>query len=515
MTNKKKRIIRRSLVIFSILLFVGCAAFLIYYLILQPAYSRKVTDKYRRMYYAAANDSNNYEQTTDKKGKKKEKLDISLDKSQKGLKDSNGILLKFSKLLEYNSDIKGWLTIPGTNIDYPVMQAFSGSDFYLTRDFEGHKDKNGSLYVDGHCNVKKPSKSILIHGHNMDSTGMMFHQLLKYKDINFYKEHPVITFDSIYKEAKWKIIAYVRLSGDMKVNQGFTYLKGNFKNKHEFIDFVYQLEMRSLYQCPVKVNENDHLLLLSTCSYEIGDYRTVVVARRIRKGESAKVDTSTAVMRSDVLYPSDWYNKYEGEEPTVISFEDEMSFEKPSWYDGEYTTPSAIGTTFTEKGNIYKVLSRDEVEFVGCENGNVEELIVPSEITNEKRTYKVVSMAKNCLANAYKLKTVRIGDNITEIPARTFTNCSKLEWIVFGKSLKKIGTKAFYKCEKLQIVRFKGTHLKEVGEKAFKGIHRRAVFRIPKQIYNRYMRFIKQSILSDDNKIKFKDYEVKEEETFN
>lgn len=134
MTNKKKRIIRRSLVIFSILLFVGCAAFLIYYLILQPAYSRKVTDKYRRMYYAAANDSNNYEQTTDKKGKKKEKLDISLDKSQKGLKDSNGILLKFSKLLEYNSDIKGWLTIPGTNIDYPVMQAFSGSDFYLTRD---------------------------------------------------------------------------------------------------------------------------------------------------------------------------------------------------------------------------------------------------------------------------------------------------------------------------------------------------------------------------------------------
>lgn len=97
----------------------------------------------------------------------------------------------------------------------------------------------------------------------------------------------------------------------------------------------------------------------------------------------------------------------------------------------------------------------------------------------------------------------------------SFTNCSKLEWIVFGKSLKKIGTKAFYKCEKLQIVRFKGTHLKEVGEKAFKGIHRRAVFRIPKQIYNRYMRFIKQSILSDDNKIKFKDYEVKEEETFN
>ena len=74
MTNKKKRIIRRSLVIFSILLFVGCAGFLIYYLILQPAYSRKVTDKYRKMYYAAAGDSNNYEEVTDKSGKKKKSL---------------------------------------------------------------------------------------------------------------------------------------------------------------------------------------------------------------------------------------------------------------------------------------------------------------------------------------------------------------------------------------------------------------------------------------------------------
>lgn len=511
MSNKKKKIIRRSLVISSIVLFVGCASFLVHYLIIQPAHSRQVTEKYRKLYYSASNDPGNIEKTTGEDGSEDEAIDISLDSSQKkGAKDENGILLKFSKLLEYNSDIKGWLTIPGTNIDYPVMQAFNGSDFYLDRDFEGNKDKNGSLYIDGHCNVKTPTKSILIHGHNMDSTGMMFHELLKYKDINFYKEHPVITFDSLYKEAKWKIIAYVRLSGDMADNQGFTYLKGKFKTKHDFMDFVYQLEMRSLYQCPVSVNENDHLLLLSTCSYEIGDYRTVVVARRVRKGESAKVDTSSAVMRSDVLYPSNWYYKYGGEAPTVISFEDEMSFGTPSWYDGKYTYDSAIGTTITSGDNFYKILSRDEVQFTGCNDGNVKDLIIPSEITVNERTYKVTSMSNDCLIYAYKLETVRVGDNIKEIPAKAFVNCSKLEWVVFGKSVEKIGSKAFYKLENLKLIRFKGTHLKSIEEKAFKGIHKKATFKIPESIYNRYTRFVKRSILSDENKIKFKSYKIEE-----
>lgn len=511
MSNKKKKIIRRSLVISSIALFVGCASFLIYYLIIQPAHSRQVTEKYRKLYYSASNDPNNIEKTTGDEEAEDEPIDISLDNSQKkGAKDKNGILLKFSKLLEYNSDIKGWLTIPGTNIDYPVMQAFNGSDYYLDRDFEGNKDKNGSLYIDGHCNVKKPSKSILIHGHNMDSTGMMFHELLKYKDINFYKEHPVITFDSLYKEAKWKIIAYVRLSGDMNNNQGFSYLKGKFKDKQDFMDFVYQLEMRSLYQCPVSVNENDHLLLLSTCSYEVSDYRTVVVARRVRKGESADVDTSSAVMREDVLYPSNWYYKYEGEEPTVISFAEEMSFGTPSWYDGKYAYDSVIGTTVTSGDNFYKILSRDEVQFMGCNNGNIKDLIIPSEITVNERTYKVTSMSGDSLIYASKLKTVRIGDNIKTIPSKAFMNCPKLQWVVFGKSVEEIGKKAFLNLENLKLVRFKGTVLKSVGEKAFKGIHRKATFKIPESIYNRYTRFIKRSILSDDNKIKFKSYKIEE-----
>lgn len=247
---------------------------------------------------------------------------------------------------------------------------------------------------------------------------MMFHQLLKYKDINFYKEHPVITFDSIYRESKWKIISYMRVSGDTTKNQGFNYLTGKFKNKEEFMDFLYQIEMRSLYHCPVSVNEKDQLLMLSTCSYEVHDYRTIVVARKVRKNEDPKVDTSLATIRKDVLYPANWYSKYGGEMPLVVSFADEMSFETPAWYDGKLTYDTVIGTTATVDGNFFKILSRDEVEFVGCENGNIKDLFIPSTVKIGERTYNVTSMSKNCLIYAYKLETLKIGNLIKEIPAK-------------------------------------------------------------------------------------------------
>ena len=99
-------------------------------------------------------------------------------------------ILKFSQLLKANKDTKGWLRIPGTNIDYPVVQGEKNSDFYLHHNLKGDTDKNGCLYIDANCNVETPTKNIVIHGHNMESTRMMFFQLPKYKDIEFYKKHP-------------------------------------------------------------------------------------------------------------------------------------------------------------------------------------------------------------------------------------------------------------------------------------------------------------------------------------
>ena len=84
----------------------------------------------------------------------------------------------------------------------------------------------------------------------------------------------------------------MRVSGDFESSDGFNYLQSTFQTKEQFLNFLYQIEVRSSYKCPVDVNEKDSLLMLSTCSYEVHDYRTVVICRKVRKNESSDVDTS-------------------------------------------------------------------------------------------------------------------------------------------------------------------------------------------------------------------------------
>lgn len=497
----KKRKRKLILTVLSLLVFLGCSFFLIHYLILQPQHSREVTNKYRKIYYSYTTPSE-----TTGKSKKQKKLKIKLDKKYASEKNSDGIFLKFERLLNYNSDIQGWLKIPGTNIDYPVMQSASGSNFYLRRDFEGNDDKNGSLYIDGNCNVKNPSKNILIHGHNMDTTGMMFHELLKYNDINFYKQHPVITFDSIYKEAQWKIIGYIKVSGNMNENTNFNYLKGSFENKEDFMNFVYQIEMRSLYYCPVDVNEKDQLLMLSTCSYEANNYRTVLIARKVRKREDVSVNTFNAYLRNgEVLYPKSYYAKHGGTAPQVISFADEMSFATPSWYSGKLKYDSVLGKIYAKDHSLYRILSKNDVEFMGHENGAIKELSIPSTVEINGRTFDVTGIAKDSLIYAYQLETIKLGNKITSIPAKCFSNCYNLQSVSIGESVMDIGFKAFYKLSNLKTIRLYCLNLKSIGDKAFKGIDEKAKFKIRKGKLKPYIKFIKNSQVSD--KTKYYEYE--------
>lgn len=503
MNYKRKKPIARYIGLFSIFLFIGCIGFLIYYLGIQPYYSRQVTNKYRAIYH-----ENEPESTVISTSKKeKETISLELDDSyDQSEKDSDGILLKFSKLLSYNSDVKGWLSIDSTGIDYPVMQSFDGGDFYLRHDFEGNKDKNGSLYIDGNCNVKKPSKNIVIHGHNMESTRMMFFELLSYNNLDYYKEHPVIHFDSIYRNGKYKIISFMRVPGKYNPDSHFNYLQSNFQSDDEFLDFLYQIRSRSLYYCPVDVNENDSLLMLSTCSYEAYNYRTVIVARKIRKKESKKVDVEQAYIRENTLYPSNWYSKYGGEKPLVTNFANAYSFNEIDWYDGNYSYPPAIGTTFTSDDCTYKITDYDTVKLISCQRSNIKTLNIPSDVTDEyKRKFSVTTIDKHAFDKCKKVKEIKIGNKIQEIPSKTFIKCKKLERVYIGKNVESIGKKAFYELNNLSYIKLRGANLKTIDEKAFKKISEKAKFKLPSGKYKKYKKLIEKA--SCPEKSKFKTFE--------
>lgn len=252
-------------------------------------------------------------------------------------RDELGRLIYFKDLLAINEDVKGWITIPGTEIDYVVMQSET-PDYYLDKDIHKEYSKAGTLYLDWRSSVERNTKNFVIYGHNMVSTPEgMFHEILQYKNKNlkYYKKNPVITFDSLYQTGKWKIISVFITNGSSKNEPLFEYRTSDFKNTSEYLNFVYQLRVRSLLNIDtVDFNENDQIITLSTCSYEVDrDYRTVVVARKVRDGEDPAVDVDSVTRNSSPLYPASYYKAKGGEAPELYkTFEEALENGAINWY---------------------------------------------------------------------------------------------------------------------------------------------------------------------------------------
>jgi sortase B len=249
-------------------------------------------------------------------------------------RDAQGRLLTFQDLLAENEDTKGWITVPDTNIDYVVMQSSEDPEYYLTRDFNKEKQKAGSLFLDYKSSVENHTQNLVIHGHNMTSTDNMFHYLIKYKELDWYKERPVFDFNTIYQNGEWKIFAIFITNGSSQKEPLFDYTKSSFQDSAEFLNFIYQLRIRSLYQMDtVDVNENDEIVTLSTCSYEVKNYRTVIVARKVREGEDPSVDVDSVTVNPEPLYPGSWYYRYGGKAPELTAtFEEALENGEINWY---------------------------------------------------------------------------------------------------------------------------------------------------------------------------------------
>lgn len=96
--------------------------------------------------------------------------------------------------------------IEGTQIDCPVMFAPGGPKLCLHRSFEREKSMAWTLLIDGHCGVEPKTASLLIHGYNMLNDSM-FQNVISYKKENFYREHPVIEYTTLYEKQECKIAA--------------------------------------------------------------------------------------------------------------------------------------------------------------------------------------------------------------------------------------------------------------------------------------------------------------------
>ncbi len=230
----------------------------------------------------------------------------------------------FSGLYQINKDVAGWLSIPGTSLDYPVVQ---GDDnlYYHRLSFEGDYSLYGVPFVDCKVDLQEPSQNTIIYGHNIKNDDQMFNSLIHYWDTSYFIENPVINFHTVYGERQYKIFAAFVANVNPEHGEVFnyhTFIEAN--DLSDIQEFIYNVQVRSVLNTGVDVLPTDELLTLSTCTYEFENARFVVVARRLRAGESAEVDPSLVSKNKTALMPDIWYQLYGGTKPVlqVPNFED-------------------------------------------------------------------------------------------------------------------------------------------------------------------------------------------------
>lgn len=218
-------------------------------------------------------------------------------------------LTKFASLWEINDDITGWLTIDGTKVNYPVVQT-NDNEYYLRRDFSKADNKYGIPFLDCRANIEDPSTNLLIYGHNMKD-GQMFGELINFQNLEYYKKHPIIKFDSLYEEGQYKIVGMFIASTLPEHAPNFEYHNFISGTDEELMNYASEILSRSLIVTGVDIQPGDHLITLSTCTYDFKEARFAIVARRVREGENATVDTSKAYINPEPVMPKAWYEAKE------------------------------------------------------------------------------------------------------------------------------------------------------------------------------------------------------------
>ena len=236
---------------------------------------------------------------------------------------ADGILEKYRDLYNQNHDFVGWIKIPNTTINHPVVKA-KDNDYYLRRNFSGEHDRRGTVFMDYRDHIDFLCKNTILYGHNnLDST--MFSDLDNYKSLAFYKTAPVIEFNTIYHNYKWKIISVFYTNADDKDDNDYAlnYIYP-FMTDESFESYIVEITTRSLYFPDVEVVKTDRILTLSTCTRDMDikgqgetNARFVIVARMVRDGESEEVNVDGAYINPQPKYPQIWYDKYGQNNPYI------------------------------------------------------------------------------------------------------------------------------------------------------------------------------------------------------
>ena len=208
----------------------------------------------------------------------------SYDDKEKVTFDKSKILPELADIYEINTDLIGWLSIEGTEIDYPVVQC-EDSNFYLEHDFNKEENRNGQIILDTKCDPFMPSYNLIISGHHMRN-GSMFGKLPLYSDSEYWREHKFAEFDSLMERKQYVIFAAFYSADYDEYEEGFRY-NADIRYKMEADQWLEEIRQNQIYDTGIDAQFGDEFITLTTCERSRRqDGRFVVVMRRIREGET-------------------------------------------------------------------------------------------------------------------------------------------------------------------------------------------------------------------------------------
>ena len=187
--------------------------------------------------------------------------------------------IDFAALHEENPDVIGWLEVPGTSVDYPLLSTLD-NEYYLHHDFYGEESVYGAIYTDirNHPNLEDPF--IVVYGHNMKD-GSMFAGLHAYEDEDFFQENRRVIIYTPEGQLNFEVFAAYK--------HGDEHLMGskNYNNPVTMREHLQSIETNDDPNGMVEmggVTDDDDILALSTCVTDEDENRYVVYARFVTAG---------------------------------------------------------------------------------------------------------------------------------------------------------------------------------------------------------------------------------------
>lgn len=185
------------------------------------------------------------------------------------------IPIDFEALWEINPEAYAWITIPGTEIDYPILQSETDNTYYLTHNIEGEESPEGAIFTEDYNSKDFEDPNTVIYGHNMRN-GSMFQGLHEYMDRAFFDENREVLIYLPDKILHYEIFA-AYLYDDRHLLESF-----DFEDEDVFGAYLNRIfsirDMNSFIDTDMEVTAEDKIITLSTCYSNESNQRYLVQA---------------------------------------------------------------------------------------------------------------------------------------------------------------------------------------------------------------------------------------------